>query len=206
MAGRSYLAIIVNFIKPISYRHPDHVRKIIHGQAGRPFPHRYQNHKPSPDSNRLVLGRFEVASQVHADLVLVSQQGLEHLVGGHPDTSKRWALELAAELEDLLVEFFDFLVVLEHLGLDVVSEIVSLVNLGVNLTAELLELFVVHARHVGQWQDSLGEDLLFAGGLALGLLAQLLFGLVEQQALELHFALRGHLLFRHDRGRTVITG
>jgi len=148
----------------------------------------------------LMLGGFKVASQVHADLVLVAQKSLEHLVGRHTDSSKRWSLEFAAELEDLLVQLLDFLVVFEDLGFDVISEIVGLVNLGVDLTAKLLELLVIHARHIWQWQNALRKDLLLAGSLSLGLLAQLLFSFIEQQAFELHFALRGHLLLGHDRG------
>jgi hypothetical protein len=146
-----------------------------------------------------VLGRLEVAAQVHADLVLVAEQGLEHLVGGHANATKRRALELAAQLEDLLVQLFDLLVVLEHLGLDVVAQVVSLVNLGVDLAAQLLELLVVHGGHVRERRDALGEDFLLLGGLALGLLLQLLLGLVQEQALELHLALSAHLLVRHVR-------
>jgi hypothetical protein len=146
-----------------------------------------------------VLGTLEVASQVHADLVLVAEEGLQHLVGAHSHSSERWSLELASELEDLLVELLDLLVVLQHLSLDVVSEIVGLVDLGVDLSAELLELLVAHARHVWERGDSLGEDLLLLGGLSLGLLLELLLGLVKKQALELHLSLSRHLLVRHDR-------
>jgi len=148
---------------------------------------------------RLLLGRLEVASQVHGDLVLVAQQGLEHLVGRHLDPPERRALELAAELEDFLVEVVDLFVVLGDLGLHVEAGVVDLVDLGVDLAQVLLQLLVVHAVEVGKWLDPLGQDLLLPGGLPLGLLLELFLGFLQQQRLQLHFTLHGHLLVRHAR-------
>jgi len=146
-----------------------------------------------------VLGTLEVTSEIHADLVLVTEKGFEHLIGGHSDSSKRWSLKLASKFEDFLVEFFDFLVVLENLSFDVVPEVISFVDLGVDFSAELFQFFVAHAAHVWEWCDPFGENFLLFGGFAFGLLGELFLGFVEEQALELHLPLSGHLLVGHDR-------
>merc|ERR1712157_662615 len=117
----------------------------------------------------LVFGTLEVTSQVHADLVFVAQQSFKHLVGRHSDSSKRWSLEFASELEDLLVQLFDFLVVFQNFSLNIISEIVSFVNLGMDLSAKLFQFLVTHTGHVWEWGDSLGEDFLLFGGFSFGL-------------------------------------
>lgn len=150
-----------------------------------------------------MLGTLEVSSKIHADLVLVAEKGFEHLIGGHPDSSKRWSLKFASEFEDLLVQLFDFLVVLEDLGFDVVPEIVGFVDLGVDFSAKLFQFLVAHAAHVWEWCDPFGENFLLFGGLSFGFLGELFLGFVEEQALELHFPLSGHLLVGHVRQSTI---
>lgn len=54
----------------------------------------------------LLLDLLQVGSEVHADLVLGTQQGPQHRISGHAHPAQGWPLELAPQVKKLLAQVF----------------------------------------------------------------------------------------------------